>query len=132
MSALTGLQEKLNDREPFTRERLAPNGDSVSREARMAEAGKKLQVYVTCAVTGSADMPTMSTYLPITPDQIASDAERVRLEDSLTIGPDELARSNADQVRQGRRIIEELSREIATPEQARRMLAPKGADQVAF
>ena len=98
----------------------------------MAEAGKKIQVYVTCAVAGSADMSITSTYLPITPDQIASDAERVRLEDSLTIGPDELARSNADQVRQGHRIFEELSREIAPPEQARQMLAPKGADQVAF
>ncbi|MGH6799765.1 MAG: 3-keto-5-aminohexanoate cleavage protein, partial [Roseiarcus sp.] len=40
----------------------------------MAEAGKKRPVIVTCAVTGSVHTPTMSPYLPITPDQIAADA----------------------------------------------------------
>jgi len=57
---------------------------------------------------------------------------RVGLEDSLSIGPGELAKSNADQVRKVRRIIEELSMDVATPEQARSMLALKGAGQVAF
>ena len=37
----------------------------------MAAARK---VIITCAVTGSIHTPTMSPYLPITPDQIAADA----------------------------------------------------------
>jgi uncharacterized protein (DUF849 family) len=57
---------------------------------------------------------------------------RVGLEDSLSIGPGELAKSNAEQVSKVRRIIEELSLQVATPEEARSMLALKGASQVAF
>lgn len=57
---------------------------------------------------------------------------RVGLEDSLWIGPGRLARSNADQVRQVRQIIEGLGLEAATPDEAREMLALKGGDKVAF
>ncbi len=57
---------------------------------------------------------------------------RVGLEDSLSIGPGVLAKSNAEQVAKIRRIIEELSMEVATPEEARQMLALKGANNVAF
>jgi uncharacterized protein (DUF849 family) len=57
---------------------------------------------------------------------------RVGLEDSLYIGKGELAKSNADQVRKIRGIIENLSLEVATPDEAREMLNLKGADQVAF
>jgi len=57
---------------------------------------------------------------------------RVGLEDSLLIGKGQLATSNAEQVRKIRRIIEELGHEIATPAEAREMLALKGADKVAF
>jgi len=57
---------------------------------------------------------------------------RVGLEDSLWYGKGQLAVSNADQVRRVRRILEELSIEIATPDEARAMLGTKGADQVAF
>jgi uncharacterized protein (DUF849 family) len=57
---------------------------------------------------------------------------RVGLEDSLSIGPSQLAKSNAEQVAKIRRIIEELSLEVATPEEARSMLALKGANNVAF
>jgi uncharacterized protein (DUF849 family) len=57
---------------------------------------------------------------------------RVGLEDSLYIGRGELARSNADQVRKIRRILGELGIEIASPDEARRMLDLKGHDQVAF
>jgi len=32
------------------------------------------KVIITCAVTGSIHTPTMSPHLPVTPDQIASDA----------------------------------------------------------
>jgi uncharacterized protein (DUF849 family) len=57
---------------------------------------------------------------------------RVGLEDSLWDGPGQLARSNADQVRRIRNIIEGLSLAVATPDEARQMLALKGSDEVAF
>ena len=57
---------------------------------------------------------------------------RVGLEDSLWIGPGQLARSNAEQVRKVRQIIEGLGLDVATPDEARGMLALKGGDKVAF
>jgi uncharacterized protein (DUF849 family) len=57
---------------------------------------------------------------------------RVGLEDSLWIGPGRLAESNAAQVRQVRQIIEGLGLEIATPDEAREILALKGAEKVGF
>jgi uncharacterized protein (DUF849 family) len=57
---------------------------------------------------------------------------RVGLEDSLWIGPGKLAQSNADQVRKIRQVLEGLSLEIATPDEAREMLALKGPNQVNF
>ncbi|MBN9582303.1 MAG: 3-keto-5-aminohexanoate cleavage protein [Afipia sp.] len=57
---------------------------------------------------------------------------RVGLEDSLWMGPGKLAKSNADQVRLVRSIIEGMGLEIATPDEARQILALKGADQVNF
>jgi len=57
---------------------------------------------------------------------------RVGLEDSLWAGPGKLARSNADQVRMARQIIEGLGRKVATPDEAREILALKGGDKVAF
>lgn len=57
---------------------------------------------------------------------------RVGLEDSLWIGPGRLAQSNAEQVRQVRQIIEGLGLDVATPDEAREMLALKGGDKVAF
>jgi uncharacterized protein (DUF849 family) len=57
---------------------------------------------------------------------------RVGLEDSLWIGAGRLAESNAQQVTQVRKIIEGLSLEIATPDEAREILHLKGADRVAF
>jgi uncharacterized protein (DUF849 family) len=57
---------------------------------------------------------------------------RVGLEDSLWIGPGQLARSNADQVSQVRKIIEGLGLEIATADEAREILQLKGGDKVAF
>ena len=57
---------------------------------------------------------------------------RVGLEDSLYIGKGKLATSNAEQVLKIRRIIEELGLEVATPDEAREMLALKGGDKVGF
>ncbi len=57
---------------------------------------------------------------------------RVGLEDSLWDGPGNLAKTNADQVRRIRKVIEGLSLEVATPDDARAMLALKGRDNVNF
>jgi uncharacterized protein (DUF849 family) len=57
---------------------------------------------------------------------------RVGLEDSLWIEPKELATSNAQQVTKIRTALEALSFEIATPEDARKMLGLKGAAAVSF
>jgi uncharacterized protein (DUF849 family) len=57
---------------------------------------------------------------------------RVGLEDSLWAGPSKLAKSNADQVRIIRQVLEGLSLEVATPDEAREILQLKGGDQVAF
>jgi len=57
---------------------------------------------------------------------------RVGLEDSLWAGKGRLAQSNAEQVRSVRQVIEGLGLQIATPDDARRILALKGAENVAF
>jgi uncharacterized protein (DUF849 family) len=57
---------------------------------------------------------------------------RVGLEDSLYAGKGKLATSNAEQVAKIRRILEELSLQIATPAEARAMLHTKGRDNVNF
>ena len=57
---------------------------------------------------------------------------RVGLEDSLYLGRGEYARTSAEQVRKIRRILEELSLDIATPDEARAMLGLKGKDAVNF
>jgi uncharacterized protein (DUF849 family) len=57
---------------------------------------------------------------------------RVGLEDSLYLGKSRLAKSCAEQVRKIRKVLEELSMEIATPDEARAMLQLKGKDAVAF
>jgi uncharacterized protein (DUF849 family) len=57
---------------------------------------------------------------------------RVGMEDSLWIGPGRLAKSNAEQVAKARQIVEGLGLEIATPDDAREILALKGGDKVGF
>jgi len=57
---------------------------------------------------------------------------RVGLEDSLWLGAGTLAQSNAQQVTAVRQIIEGLGLSIATPDEAREILALKGSDRVGF
>ncbi len=57
---------------------------------------------------------------------------RVGLEDSIWAGRGVLAKSNADQVKLARKIIEGLGLEVATPDEAREILSLKGGDQVNF
>ena len=57
---------------------------------------------------------------------------RVGLEDSLWIGPGQLAESNVEQVKRVRTILEALNLEIATPDEARQILQLKGRHAVGF
>ena len=57
---------------------------------------------------------------------------RVGLEDSLYLGPGQLAESCAAQVLKIRRILEDLSLQIATPDEAREILRTKGAQGLTF
>ena len=57
---------------------------------------------------------------------------RVGLEDSLYAGKGRLATSNAEQVSIVRSIVENLSMEVASADEARDMLALKGGDEVGF
>jgi uncharacterized protein (DUF849 family) len=57
---------------------------------------------------------------------------RVGLEDSLWDGPGQLARSNADQVRRVRKLLEGLGLAVASADEARAMLRLKGRNDVGF
>ncbi|GAB2900248.1 beta-keto acid cleavage family enzyme [Paralcaligenes ginsengisoli] len=57
---------------------------------------------------------------------------RVGLEDSLWIGPGQMASSNAEQVSRIRIVLEALNLDVATPDEARAILHLKGAGQVNF
>ncbi|RUN75481.1 3-keto-5-aminohexanoate cleavage protein [Sphingomonas sp. TF3] len=57
---------------------------------------------------------------------------RVGLEDNLWAGKGRLAESNASQVRQAVQVIHGLGREVATPDEARAILALKGSAKVNF
>ena len=68
----------------------------------------------------------------VTQSALMGGSVRVGLEDSLYLGKGQMAKSNAEQVTKIRRILTDLSIDIATPDEAREMLGLKGADQVAF
>jgi uncharacterized protein (DUF849 family) len=57
---------------------------------------------------------------------------RVGLEDSLWLDKGKLAATNAEQVVRVRHIIEGLGLQVATPSEARQILALKGGDKVGF
>jgi uncharacterized protein (DUF849 family) len=75
---------------------------------------------------GKAQMPL------VTMGAILGGHVRVGMEDSMWYGKGEPAKSNVQQVQRIRRILEELSIEIATPAEARAILQTKGADKVNF
>jgi uncharacterized protein (DUF849 family) len=68
----------------------------------------------------------------ITMSAILGGHVRVGLEDSLMISRGTLAQSNAEQVAKIRRIVEELGRSVASPDEAREMLHLKGGDRTAI
>nr|WP_295469298.1 3-keto-5-aminohexanoate cleavage protein [Mesorhizobium sp.] len=82
--------------------------------------------YLSILAAGRHQMPF------VTMGAILGGNVRVGLEDSLFLGRGQLARSNGEQVAKIRRILEELSLEIATPDDARRMLETKGPENVGF
>ena len=82
--------------------------------------------YFSCLGAGRHQMPLATV------NAIKGGHVRVGLEDSIYIGKGELAKSNAEQVAKIIRILNELSLEAATPDEAREMLGLKGADNVGF
>ena len=71
--------------------------------------------------------------LPIAAQSVALGGNvRVGLEDSLWIGAGRLAKTNAEQVRAARQVIEGLGLEVATPDEARALLRLKGRASVNF
>jgi uncharacterized protein (DUF849 family) len=68
----------------------------------------------------------------ITVSAVMGSHVRVGLEDGLHLGKGRLAQSNAEQVAKIRRILDELSLEVATPDEAREILGLKGLDQVGW
>jgi len=68
----------------------------------------------------------------VTTSAILGGHVRVGLEDSLYLKKGQMARSNAEQVTLARQIIEGLSLEVATPNDARATLGLKGGDAVGF
>lgn len=71
--------------------------------------------------------------MPIAAQAAAMGAHiRVGLEDSLWIAPGRLAERNADQVAKARGLLEALSLEVASPDDARALLGLKGGDRTAF
>jgi len=57
---------------------------------------------------------------------------RVGLEDNIFIEKGVLAKSNADLVAKAVRIVKELGKEVATPDEARKILGLKGKDKVGY
>jgi uncharacterized protein (DUF849 family) len=78
------------------------------------------------AAAGRAQLPM------VTLSAILGGHVRVGLEDNLYMGKGRLAQSNAEMVTRAREILDRLSIEIASPEEARQMLGLKGADKVKF
>ncbi len=97
--------------------------------AHMKRIADKLfgdQFYWSILAAGRHQMPL------ITMGAIMGGNVRVGLEDSLYLGKGQLAKTNAEQVTRIRSILENLSFEIATPDEARSMLQLKGGDAVKF
>lgn len=82
--------------------------------------------YFSCLGAGRHQMPFA------TMNALNGGHVRVGLEDSIYLGKGVLAKSNAEQVAKIVRILNELSIEVATPDEAREMLGLKGPDAVGF
>jgi uncharacterized protein (DUF849 family) len=104
-------------------------GPDVNNLVFMRETAKKLfgKDYVWSVLAAGRHQMSFCTMAGILGGNV-----RVGLEDSLYIGKGKMATSNAQQVSKIRRILEDLSLEIATPAEAREILKLKGGDMVGF
>jgi uncharacterized protein (DUF849 family) len=102
---------------------MAPEPDTLTLLKRTADRlfGDTYQFSVLAAGRAQIPMATMAAAM--------GGNVRVGLEDNLYIAKGQLAHSNAQQVTLIREIVERLGRTIATPDEARAMLALKGRDK---
>jgi uncharacterized protein (DUF849 family) len=105
---------------------IGPDPDNLMHMRSVADKLFGGDYYLSILAAGRHQFPF------VTMGAILGGSVRVGLEDNLYLGKGELAPSNADQVRKIRRILEELSLQIATADDARRMLETKGQDRTAF
>jgi len=105
---------------------IGPHPDDVAHMKRTADRLFGNDFVWSVLGAGRAQMPT-AAFAAANGGNV-----RVGLEDSLWDHPGELALENADQVRRVRKIIEGLALDVATPAEARELLALKGANQVGF
>ena len=105
---------------------IGPAVDNLMFMARTADRLFSDQYHLSVLAAGRHQMSF------VTMGAILGGNVRVGLEDSIYAGKGKLATSNAEQVSKIRRILEELSFEIATPDEARAMLDLKGPANVNF
>jgi uncharacterized protein (DUF849 family) len=105
---------------------IGPDPENLLHMRAIADRLFGADYYLSVLGAGRHQMPF------VTMSAILGGNVRVGLEDSLYAGKGRLAASNAEQVLKIRRILEELSFEIATPYESRQMLKTKGADAVGF
>jgi uncharacterized protein (DUF849 family) len=105
---------------------IGPHSDDVMHMKRTADRLFGNQYFWSVLGAGRSQMPIAAMAAAM------GGNVRVGLEDSLWIGAGQLAKSNAAQVLQVRKIIEGLGLNIATSDEARAILKLKGTAKVAF
>ncbi len=94
-------------------------------ETAVRAIGEENFVWSACAA-GKAQLPLMAVTLAM------GGNTRVGLEDNLYVGPGQLAHSSADQVTRVVNMAQQLSIEIASPDEARSTLGLKGSAKVGW
>ena len=105
---------------------IGPDPENVAHMRRIADKLFGGDYVWSILAAGRHQMPL------ITMGAVMGASVRVGLEDSLYLEKGRLAKSNAEQVTRIRSILESLSLTVATPDEARAMLALKGRSHVAF
>ena len=105
---------------------IGPDPENVAHMRRIADKLFGDDYVWSILAAGRHQMPL------ITMGAVMGASVRVGLEDSLYLEKGRLAKSNAEQVTRIRSILESLSLTVATPDEARAMLALKGRSHVAF
>ncbi len=94
-------------------------------ESAVRALGERNFVWSVCAA-GKAQLPMMAVAMAM------GGNTRVGLEDSLYVGPGQLAKSSAEQVARVVTMANQLSLEIASPDDARAILGLKGKNQTGW